>query len=253
MRSYGAAMSSEPVNEPDSQPVSQPVDQIGAPSWTVVPWTLRDAGWGIAVVAAVLVLSFAGARVVDMSGYPLLAIALVGGGLEAVLLVVVWRLGPWRYGHSWGSLGLARTFNGGASLALAVFLASVGFSILYAFAVWLLGLDAMSPTQLPAELLDTFTQRIVLFGLIVVLAPFAEEVFFRGFLLPAFSARWGFLWGAVGVSALFGIVHGVGSLIPAFASGMLLAWLYRRTRSLWNCCLAHGVQNALAFTVAVSI
>ena len=249
MRSYGATMSSEPVNGT----VSQPVNQIQAPSWGAVPWTLRDAGCGIAVVAAVLVLSFAIAQAVDMSGNPLLVIALVGGGLEAVLLVVVWRLGPWRYGHSWGSLGLARTFNGSASLALAVFLASVGFSILYTYVVWLLGLDAMSPTQLPAELLDTFTQRIVLFGLIVALAPFAEEVFFRGFLLPAFSARWGFLWGAVGVSALFGIVHGAGSLIPAFVSGMLLAWLYRRTRSLWNCWLAHSVQNALVFTMAVSI
>ncbi len=245
MRSYGATMNSEPVN--------QPVNQIQAPHWAAVPWSLRDANWGIASVAVVLVLSFVVAQVVDMSGYPLLAIVLVGGGLEAVLLMVVWRLGPWKHGHSWESLGLTRTFNGGASLALAVFLASVGFSILYAFAVWLMGLDAMRPNQLPTELMDTYVQRIVLFGLIVILAPFAEEVFFRGFLLPAFSARWGFLWGAVVVSGLFGIVHGAGSLIPAFVSGMLLAWLYRRTRSLWNCCLAHGAQNALAFTVVVSI
>jgi membrane protease YdiL (CAAX protease family) len=201
----------------------------------------------------VLVLSFVVAQAVDMSGNVLLAIALVGGGLEVVLLIVAWWLGPRRHGRSWASLGLARTFNGGASLALGVFLASVGFSILYAFAVWLLGLDAMSPTQLPGELLDTFVQRMVLFGLVVAMAPFAEEVFFRGFLLPAFSARWGFLWGTVAVSALFGIVHGAGSLIPAFVSGMLLAWLYRRTRSLWNCWLAHSAQNALAFAAAVSI
>ena len=66
---------------------------------------------------------------------------------------------------------------------MAIFLASIGFSILYAIVVWTVGLDAMRPVQLPTEVMDTVTQRIVLFGLIVVLAPFAEEVFFRGFLL----------------------------------------------------------------------
>ena len=242
-------MNSEPVNGA----VSQSVDPTQAPQWGSVPWSLRDASWGIGVVAVVLALSFVVAQAVDMSGNVLLAIALVGGGLEVALLIVAWWLGPRRHGGSWASLGLARTFNGGASLALRVLLASVGFSILYAFAVWVLGLDTMRPTELPVELLDTFSQRIVLFGLVVVMAPIAEEVFFRGFLLPAFSARWGFLWGAVGVSALFGVVHGAGSLIPTFVSGMLLAWLYRRTRSLWNCWLAHSAQNALAFTAAISI
>ena len=250
-------MSSEPLNQPTSQPanepVGQPLNEIESTGWAAVPWTLRDAGWGIAIVVVVAVLGFAAARALGISGNPLLALVLVGGGLEVVLLVAVWRRGPRRYGHSWESLGLARTFNGGASLALAVFLASLGFSILYAIVVWALGLDAMRPVQLPGELLDTFAQRIVLFGLIVLLAPFAEEVFFRGFLLPVFSARWGFLSGAVGVSAIFAIMHGAGSFAPAFVSGMLFAWLYRRTRSLWNCCLAHGVQNALAFTVSVAI
>ena len=79
-------------------------------------------------------------------------------------------------------------------------------------------------------------------------------MFFRGFLLPVFVGRWGFMWGAGFVSLVFGMSHGaLGLLVPAFVTGMLLAWLYRRTGSLWNCCLAHGAQNALAFAVVVSI
>ena len=79
-------------------------------------------------------------------------------------------------------------------------------------------------------------------------------MFYRGFLLPAFAQRWGFVGGATLVSALFAVSHvAPGIMLPAFVSGMLFAWLYRRTGSLWNCCLAHGAQNALAFAVTVAV
>lgn len=82
----------------------------------------------------------------------------------------------------------------------------------------------------------------------VVAAPIAEEVFFRGFLLPAFAVQWGFVPAAFASALLFGLTHvSLGLLAPAFVSGLILAWLYRRTGSLWNCILAHGIQNSLAF------
>ncbi|MEK7814621.1 MAG: CPBP family intramembrane glutamic endopeptidase, partial [Chloroflexota bacterium] len=37
-----------------------------------------------------------------------------------------------------------------------------------------------------------------------------------------------------------------GVLVPIFITGLLLAWLYYRTGSLWASIVAHGSQNAVA-------
>ena len=235
---------------------SVPVNITEASTSTTVPWTLGDAARATALAVGVIVLLvLLTAPVIRMFGGPegaatLLLLAI----LQGTLLLGVWRFGPWKYGLSWRALGLQAGFSNGAGLALLVFLVSVGFVLLYSLAVSVLGLKDLAPPPLPGELMATYPQRIAVFSLTVLAAPLVEEVFFRGFLLPVFVGRWGFVWGAGFVSLVFSMSHGVpGLLVPAFVTGMLLAWLYRRTGSLWNCCLAHGAQNALAFAVVVSV
>jgi membrane protease YdiL (CAAX protease family) len=54
-------------------------------------------------------------------------------------------------------------------------------------------------------------------------------------------------------SALFAAAHlSVGAAVPAFVSGMLLAWLYLRTRSIWPPVTAHALQNFIAVSVVQS-
>ena len=221
-----------------------------------VPWALRDAAKAAALVVGVAVLLVLAAALVSLApggtipGSGLLFSAV----LEGVLLLAVWRFGPWRYGQSWRALGLSAPLSRGALLALLVLLASLAFASIYTAAMNLLGLASLTPPPIPNELTKTYPERIAAFVLIVVVAPVAEESFFRGFLLPVFAGRWGFWVGASFVSGLFAMAHmAPGLLLPAFVSGMLLAWLYRRTGSLWNCCLAHGAQNALAFAAAISL
>ena len=235
---------------------SVPVNPTVAPSSMAVPWTVGDAARAIALVVGgtmllVLLIGLA-LRLLDgqeeVLGVLLLAIP------EGMLILAVWRFGPWKYSLSWSALGLQAALNSGAFLAVVVFLASVSFAVLYSVVMSLLGLDNLTPPALPGKLMETYFQRIAAFVLIVLAAPVAEEMFFRGFLLPVFVGRWGFVRGASFVSLLFGASHLVpGILLPAFVSGLLLAWLYKRTGSLWNCCLAHGAQNALAFAATVSI
>lgn len=222
----------------------------------VVPWTARDAAKAIVLVAVgALVLALTALLVARLLADPKGASTLfLPFAVQGVLLLALWRFGPWRYGRSWSALGLRRTLNNGAPLALLAVASSVGFAVFYSMAVTFLGLDSLRPPQLPSQLLDTYAERLAMFTLAGVVAPVVEEAFFRGFLLPAFLARWGFVPGASLVSLLFAMSHGVlALLIPAFVSGLLLAWLYRRTGSLWNCVLAHGAQNAIAFAVAVSV
>lgn len=87
-----------------------------------------------------------------------------------------------------------------------------------------------------------------------LLAPFVEELFFRGFLFGVYRRRQP-LWVAYLVSSvLFTLLHlepnrmdvpqmaglSVGILLLA----MMLAWLYQRTGSLYPGMLAHAVNNA---------
>jgi membrane protease YdiL (CAAX protease family) len=86
---------------------------------------------------------------------------------------------------------------------------------------------------------------------VVVWGPFAEEVFFRGFLLAALLPALGPTRAAAVSSAIFAGAHlTLSTMMPIFVTGMLLSWLYLRSRSIWPPFMAHAVQNlaAVAFT-----
>lgn len=84
---------------------------------------------------------------------------------------------------------------------------------------------------------------------IVVVAPVAEEILFRGFLLHRWAARWGMRTGVILSSALFAILHV--ELIGHFFFGVVMAALYVRTGSLWMAILAHALNNGIV--VALSL
>ena len=173
--------------------------------------------------------------------------------IEGVLLLAVWRFGPWKYGRSWDALGLRRGLYSVLPWALLAFAGIFGFSILYTLLVIGLGMDSLLPPGLPDEISQGAFNKVLGLGVTVLAAPFVEEVFFRGFLLPVFVVHMGFVKGAATVSLLFALGHlSVGLLIPAFVSGLILAWVYQSTGSLRSSWLAHGIQNALAYTVTMA-
>ncbi|MFA4964280.1 MAG: CPBP family intramembrane glutamic endopeptidase, partial [Thermoleophilia bacterium] len=89
---------------------------------------------------------------------------------------------------------------------------------------------------------------IALFVLVaVVMAPLFEEVFFRGFLFRGLANSWGWAWGAVLSAAVFGLAHPqVDVFVPLFALGLVLAWVYKRTGSLWTSITLHALFNAIS-------
>ena len=66
---------------------------------------------------------------------------------------------------------------------------------------------------------------------VVILAPIAEEIFFRGVVFNALLREGGRRWAFIGSSALFAIIHvSLVALLPIFLLGLALAWIYQRTR-----------------------
>jgi len=93
--------------------------------------------------------------------------------------------------------------------------------------------------------------------LIVVAAPFSEEVFFRGFIFGGLRGRLSFPVAAVLSGVIFGLFHftGPGSIavVPQLAFlGFALAWLYEKTGSIYPPMAVHAVNNALAFAILTS-
>ena len=131
---------------------------------------------------------------------------------------------------------------------VALFL-SLTFGGLYVVVVTTLGIDFLLPPAIPANALGEGFYRSVNIVVIGILGPMAEEVFFRGFLLGGLAQPMGPLRAALVASAVFAISHlSVGVMIPFFVSGLLLSWLYLKTRSIWPSFTAHAAQNIIAIS-----
>ena len=93
--------------------------------------------------------------------------------------------------------------------------------------------------------------------LVVVVAPFSEEIFFRGFMFTGLRRRLPFIVAALISASIWGLFHftGAGSwgvVLQLSVFGVILAWLYERTGSIWPTIGVHALNNLLAFALLTS-
>jgi membrane protease YdiL (CAAX protease family) len=244
-----------------------------------VPWTIADIALGAAVAigvfVAIVVALVIGTIVIvgpdtlsqlsttDMSEMMallesagvlnawmgLLLAAMIFG--EAGMPLGAWLFGVRKYRGSWQSLGF-RNFKLWRGLALSAVVVGLGILISYLYELLLGGADIQASNDMYTALTDSGFGVATVAITAVIVAPFAEETFFRGFLFAGISKRWGYSWGVIVSGALFAVAHvGSGGLVPIFILGMLLAWLYIKTGSLWPCIFAHFAYNSLALLFMV--
>lgn len=83
----------------------------------------------------------------------------------------------------------------------------------------------------------------------VIMAPLAEEIFYRGLLFGGFL-KWGFWPAAVVSSAIFSAVHlDPGSVVPFLGVGIGLCWVYWRGGRLWDAIAFHCFFNSISFAI----
>jgi membrane protease YdiL (CAAX protease family) len=134
--------------------------------------------------------------------------------------------------------------------------ALLGAVAYFAFSVaWQNLLDLHEKDNLPQQLgADRSTSALVaVVVLVCVVAPIAEELFFRGFFFSALR-RWSGPWVAAALTGLvFGAAHAVGSpigfLVPLAFLGFVLSVVRWRTGSLYPGIAMHALNNGLAFGV----
>lgn len=109
-------------------------------------------------------------------------------------------------------------------------------------------LDLEQAQDVGFESLGLPIEYILAFITLVVIAPVAEELLFRGYLLGKLGT---FLpsWAAILVSsALFGLLHGQWNVIlDTFILGIFLGMLRKFTGSIWAPILLHMIKNGLAY------
>ena len=104
-----------------------------------------------------------------------------------------------------------------------------------------LGADSWQPEHAAA-----FAANV---AVLVLVGPFAEELFFRG-LGVRVLARYGGLLAILVTGVIFGLVHGLlGALPPLVLFGIGLAWVRLRSASVWPAFIGHAAYNGLGIIV----
>lgn len=213
----------------------------------------------MALVAGIAA-TFMGATVIGLVGIatgadvgdPPPAVAIGGTAFQDLALIasallfaaMAARPRPWHFGLRPTRLGAATGW------LLAVWAAFFAFS-----AVWVSALGIHERDQLPEELgADRSTVALVaVMVLVTVLAPVAEEFFFRGYFFTALRSWRGPWLAAIITGLVFGAIHAgsapLGFLVPLAAFGFGLCLLYWRTGSLYPCISLHAFNNSLALGV----
>ena len=89
---------------------------------------------------------------------------------------------------------------------------------------------------------------------VVILAPIAEEIFFRGVVFNALLREGGRRWAFIGSSALFAIIHvSLVALLPIFLLGLALAWIYQRSGNLLAPIAMHATVNGISVALALLV
>ncbi|MFO0997216.1 MAG: type II CAAX endopeptidase family protein [Alphaproteobacteria bacterium] len=209
----------------------------------------------LAILATGLLLDWLATVKLGLPLSPFVQTIVVLGLPPLATLTSVLAIGHGRCGLPWSAFGFRRV---GASAILRAIGAWLLFLPVVAALIYAMfritgataigrqiqlipALGALEPWQMP-----------ILAALIAVAAPVAEETLFRGVLFGWLRRHWPF-WPSAFLSALvFSLLHMILEVMPpTIALGLLFAWMYERSRSLWTPIAVHMVHNGVVFAVTL--
>ena len=216
-------------------------------------------GYGLSLVASIVTLSL----ILELANYgkwddlPMWGVSLVGLSQQLVLILAV-VISARAFGISLQKDFLLQSKKSDVGKGLCYGIAAqylVVPVVTYPF-IWIFDIDANRISEPARELSDKATSPIGIIAIILtvgLLAPFAEELFFRGLLYGSIRKKGDsagnqklIVWtSAIISSAIFSAIHFQLLLFPAlFVIGMIFALIYERSGRLAPAIWAHVGFNA---------
>ena len=161
-----------------------------------------------------------------------------------LLIVSIW-------GKGLASIGLAQDQMSGGLKKGLIWSAGFGMCVLLGFAV--LYVAGTNPLGLVRTHLPPSGREMLLFFAVGgLVAPIAEEVFFRG-LVYGFLRRWGVVVALVGSTVVFVVAHAITSRIPVTQTvgGIVFAVAYEVEGSLMVPITIHVLGNLAIFALSL--
>ncbi|MCY3004128.1 MAG: type II CAAX endopeptidase family protein [Planctomycetota bacterium] len=224
------------------------------------------ARWGFfhvgLAIFAFFALTIVGGLVLKLAGIELatsgIGTLLFGAGLQlstvALVMSFAHRLDP----DGIRSLGLRAkgTLESallGAASYVAVVPAIVGAGLLSVWAWTTLGFESKPQEVLRLVLELQGAERLVFLLLAIVVIPFLEELFFRGFLQPLLVQNLGDRGGVAVTAVLFAAVHAnLFAFLPLFAIALAMGLVMLRTQRIVGSYVVHALHNGLMIFLVLS-
>lgn len=234
-----------------------PVERLDVPAVPARPdrrWPY--ASWGWTTLIPVVAMPFGIALLADILVFGLLGRSGPAAGLVVTVVQQV-ALGAgvwWWVRATTGSVVPLGLWRGGWRVGDVAVGAAVGLGTMFLSAIVILA-TMFVVERITGELpgpdnpLDTFEDAwLIPFAAVAVfMAPVCEEIAFRGLLFGGLRGPMRFRWAALISGALFGLVHADPiRFLGLTLTGVLLAGLYERRRTLVAPIAAHFTVNLLA-------
>jgi len=218
-----------------------------------VSWDTRTAWWSI---LALIVIDFIFVVIVGALGTVVgLPNPLMVGIITTLLYAGIGLLVYYLTGSHWRLLA----FNKFPYFRAAGYIGLSFSGILIFGQIWasVLQLVGVSQPDSSVPILKLFGNTpfgfVVIFLLTVIIAPVAEEVFFRAFLYQAFRERYGILAGLLISATIFAFFHfSMLAALPVFIFiGALLGLMFETFDSVYPAILLHALNNFFFFIIFV--
>ena len=219
-----------------------------------VPWKSLHVTIGVGSLVSVgIVVAVVGVWLNTQSWSASSRLWFISGTIGTAMFVIPLWFGPIRHRVSIRTLGLNRcptSIFWAVGVPLILVSLILCFNAAYSLAVDFLGIELFAPPIYPSGF--GFEGYALLLGFVIVAlwGPLSEEVFFRGYVFSGLISNTNPKIAILISSCLFALFHlTIGMVIPALFAGILLSWLYYKTRSIWPSFTVHALQNTLAFMV----
>ncbi|HEV7904224.1 MAG TPA: type II CAAX endopeptidase family protein [Pyrinomonadaceae bacterium] len=150
-----------------------------------------------------------------------------------------WKALGWAWSPRYGFIG-----DIAACVLITLGLYAIGVALFYVF--------GNQETELVRMLNSSQAARYAIVVMAVLTAPLVEEVVYRGVLYSALQRRTGRLWGVLGVTLVFALIHvpqylpNYGAISAILVLSLTLTFVRAYTGRLLPCMIIHTIFNSLS-------